>query len=332
MSHRRGAKPHGEIRQSQVIMTFGPGAMLDLPNHSVLVAGLDFWSKGGDEISEPRLTQKLAQILEVPSVRLLTPPTEQEDPAAPSTGIDCFQFPEWFSPPPPTTTSLPQLGINHRGGADMSEIASTLCVVGVEGPNDVEFLRRISRILHAHDSRIPDLDQLETSKRIVFVPTAAGPAATLSAWRSAGCRQFHLLDREMPPVDQQRERLVESLNQCPQRHAVLTSKRTIENYLHPAAIFEASGLNLTFGDFDDVPSLAAMAKLAQGSGPTWEALSSRARRCLRNKAKKWLNREAVDRMTPDRLYEQDRLGEVQRWLTTIAALAGVTAPHSTSVR
>jgi hypothetical protein len=96
MKRKREARPPGEIRQSQIITTFGPGAMLDLPNHSVLVAGLDFWSRGGEEIIEPRLTQKLAQILDVPTLRLLTPPTEQEDPAAPSTGIDCFQFPEWF--------------------------------------------------------------------------------------------------------------------------------------------------------------------------------------------------------------------------------------------
>lgn len=96
MSRKPGAKPHGEIRQSQVVMTFGPGAMLDLPNHSVLIAGLDFWSKGGEEIIEPRLTGKLAKLLDVPTLRLFTPPTEQEDPTAPSTGIDCFQFPEWF--------------------------------------------------------------------------------------------------------------------------------------------------------------------------------------------------------------------------------------------
>ncbi len=96
MSRKPGAKPQGEIRQSQVVMTFGPGAMVDLPNYSVLVAGLDFWSKGGDEIIEPRLTDKLARLLDVPSLRLITPPTEQEDPTAPSTGIDCFQFPEWF--------------------------------------------------------------------------------------------------------------------------------------------------------------------------------------------------------------------------------------------
>jgi hypothetical protein len=96
MSRKSTAKPQGQMRQSQVVTTFGPGAMLDLPNHSVLVAGLDFWSKGGDEIIEPRLTRKLAEILEVPSLRLHAPPIEQEDPTAPATGIDCFQFPEWF--------------------------------------------------------------------------------------------------------------------------------------------------------------------------------------------------------------------------------------------
>ena len=97
MKPNRGAKkPQGEIRMSQVITTFGPGAMVDLPNHSVLVAGLDSWSQGRDEIIEPRLTQKLAQILDVPSLRLFSPPPEQDDPTAPSTGIDVFQFPEWF--------------------------------------------------------------------------------------------------------------------------------------------------------------------------------------------------------------------------------------------
>jgi hypothetical protein len=35
------------LRQSQVITTFGPGALVDLPNYSVLVAGLDHWSSAG---------------------------------------------------------------------------------------------------------------------------------------------------------------------------------------------------------------------------------------------------------------------------------------------
>jgi len=70
--------------------------MMDLPNHSVLVAGLDFWSLGGEPVSEPRLSQKLARVLDVPTVDLKTPPPADDDPTAPSTGITGFQFPEWF--------------------------------------------------------------------------------------------------------------------------------------------------------------------------------------------------------------------------------------------
>lgn len=89
-------KPQGEIRQSQVVTTFGPGSMVDLPNHSVLISGLDFWMPGGDPISEPRLSQKLARVLGVPSVKLRTPPPADNDPTAPTIGISVFQFPEWF--------------------------------------------------------------------------------------------------------------------------------------------------------------------------------------------------------------------------------------------
>ena len=93
---RRIVKPQGEIRQSQLVTTFGPGSMVDLPDHSVLVAGLDAWTAGGETISEPRLSRKLATILGVPSVDLKTPPPADDDPTAPARGIVAFQFPEWF--------------------------------------------------------------------------------------------------------------------------------------------------------------------------------------------------------------------------------------------
>ncbi len=96
MKQKRGTKPHGQIRQSQVVTTFGPGSLVDLPNYSVLVAGLEHWSKGGEEIVEPRLIVKLQQILDVPALKLYSPPPDQEDPTAPSTGISAWQFPEWF--------------------------------------------------------------------------------------------------------------------------------------------------------------------------------------------------------------------------------------------
>jgi hypothetical protein len=96
MNRKPGARPPGQIRQSQIITTFGPGAMLDLPNHSVLVSGLDYWTGQSEQIAEPRLTAKLQALLEVPSLKLFAPPPDQEDPTVPQTGIAAWQFPEWF--------------------------------------------------------------------------------------------------------------------------------------------------------------------------------------------------------------------------------------------
>lgn len=70
--------------------------MVDLPNLSVLISGLEFWLPGGEPSSEPRLNGKLAEVLGIPSVDLRTPPSADKDPAAPMTGIPPFQFPEWF--------------------------------------------------------------------------------------------------------------------------------------------------------------------------------------------------------------------------------------------
>lgn len=90
-------KPHGTLRQSQVITTFGPGALLDLPNHSALVGGLDYWSQQGRvEINEPRLLSKLKTLLGVAQLRLFSPPPELDDPLVLGTGITAWQFPECF--------------------------------------------------------------------------------------------------------------------------------------------------------------------------------------------------------------------------------------------
>ncbi len=89
-------KPHGQVRQSQVVMTFGPGSVFDLPNQSVIVGGLEYWTKG-DEIPEPRLVAKLKDLLRLQAMTLYAPPPDNEDPTTPrKTGITCWQFPEWF--------------------------------------------------------------------------------------------------------------------------------------------------------------------------------------------------------------------------------------------
>ena len=89
-------KAHGQIRQSQVITTCAPGALIDLPQHSAIVGGLDTWFGEKEEIVEPRLTSKLQNLTNVPSPRLYAPPPEPDAPYAPARGIGAWRFPEWF--------------------------------------------------------------------------------------------------------------------------------------------------------------------------------------------------------------------------------------------
>jgi hypothetical protein len=91
-------RAHGQIRQGQIITTYGPGALIDLPRHSAIVGGLDNWPKPANlvEIVEPRLSRKLGIMTGVPSPRLYAPPPESNDPSQPAIGITAWRFPEWF--------------------------------------------------------------------------------------------------------------------------------------------------------------------------------------------------------------------------------------------
>ena len=37
-------KSTGQIRRSQIITTYGPGSLIDLPRDSAIVAGIDGWT------------------------------------------------------------------------------------------------------------------------------------------------------------------------------------------------------------------------------------------------------------------------------------------------
>lgn len=94
---RGDVRPHGQIRQSQIVTTFGPGAMVDLPDHSVIIAGLEEWNGHKDHpIVEDRLAAKVRAAVGVQSVEFYAPPADRDDPTAPVTGITAWLFPEWF--------------------------------------------------------------------------------------------------------------------------------------------------------------------------------------------------------------------------------------------
>ena len=54
--------PDGEIRQSQLLTTFGSGSMVDLPDRSVVISGLNYWRGNQETITEERLRRKLNQM------------------------------------------------------------------------------------------------------------------------------------------------------------------------------------------------------------------------------------------------------------------------------
>ena len=94
------ARPPGQIRQSQMITTFGPGALVDLPRNAAIVGGLDTWKWGGDarrrQIQEPRLVSKIEEALSLQGLRLYEPPADNPEPDAPPSGVTAYEFPEWF--------------------------------------------------------------------------------------------------------------------------------------------------------------------------------------------------------------------------------------------
>lgn len=196
-------------------------------------------------------------------------------------------------------------------------------LVVVEGTHDVDFLRRISAILHAADPSLPDLTDLERRGKLVFVPFGGGDSLSW-AFRLTGLgrRTFCLFDRDMPPATEARQRAAELVNCRSGCYGVVTSKRTLENYLDSRAVFEASGLQITFSDDDNVADVVARAQHArQGPQESWDELPSRSRKRRRDKAKRWLNTKAVERMTPERLRQRDPEGEIRSWLEMIAKLA-----------
>jgi len=94
-------RPDGEIRQSQLLTTFGPGSMVDLPDRSVVISGLNYWQGNQETITEERLRRKLNQMFHKQTgiwlnIELRTPPQPYSNQDSRQHHIDAFVFPGWF--------------------------------------------------------------------------------------------------------------------------------------------------------------------------------------------------------------------------------------------
>ena len=97
------------LRQSQLVTTFGPGAMVDLPTRSVIIGGLDLWhmrERGSwRPIHEPRavavleaLLRRSGKLAEGYALTLRTPPVDDETRRGTGEppGVEARIFPAWF--------------------------------------------------------------------------------------------------------------------------------------------------------------------------------------------------------------------------------------------
>ncbi len=96
----------GEIRPSQLLFTYGVGAIVDLPELSVIVMGLEDWPTQPDvtrEVVEERLLAAVRSRVGAQVAKFLAPPamTESGSPTNPTaemnlTGVPVATFPRWL--------------------------------------------------------------------------------------------------------------------------------------------------------------------------------------------------------------------------------------------
>lgn len=193
--------------------------------------------------------------------------------------------------------------------------------IGMEGPNDINFLKNISRKLKQAGEQVPDLYESEEKGHLIFIPEGG---SNLLLWTSRlkglNLPEYHIYDQDaVPPNISQNQQAVDEINQRENCTAVLTTKLEIENYLHPDAIRTARPeVEISFEDFDDVPELVAKAvHEASESNIEWTDVEDKQKKKKISRVKNWLNSDAANAMTPEQLTERDPNGDIRGWLGEI---------------
>lgn len=94
--------PVGSLRPSQLLWTYGPGALVDLPNLSVITMGLDRWDTNRcPPIEEARLLDQVRRVLGPQAERLRMAPVIQDEKVDPfsaeaKVGVPVRPFPRWL--------------------------------------------------------------------------------------------------------------------------------------------------------------------------------------------------------------------------------------------
>jgi hypothetical protein len=119
-----------EIRLSQMIMGFGPGAMIDLPSRSIIVGGLPLWRQQIEPriIIEPRLQEMLersmtqsGRLADGVRLTLRQPPYATNDGDRLKRDVPALIFPLWFVCDPESGTT-PSVGGSRRRMVQWKEL------------------------------------------------------------------------------------------------------------------------------------------------------------------------------------------------------------------
>lgn len=196
---------------------------------------------------------------------------------------------------------------------------------GVEGRNDINFLTAISKMLRDAGEDVPDLGKAEDDGHLVFVPLGG---SSLDLWVSRlkgfNRREFYLMDRDTkPPEKPKYYSIAEELGKRSNCTVWTTSRKELENYIHPDVIKsvcpEYAGVGL---EFEDVPMLFAQAVHENSSSPqNWVEVVSDPEKLGKkvSNGKRRLCSEIVARMTPDLLTKIDVGNDIRTWLKAIGA-------------
>lgn len=186
-------------------------------------------------------------------------------------------------------------------------------LVCVEGPHDLQFLRRISSLLRAEDDSVIDMF---ADPRVALVVLGG---STLKEWvnqhylKNVGLPEVHIYDRdELKNGKYKYQDDKDAVNARGDGSiGFLTAKREMENYLHIDAISEALqpvvGFNFTFALSDDCDVETEIKTQLNGQG-----------KIQRRSIKHWLNEDAASRMNIDRLKDRNGYDEIKGWFTEIA--------------
>jgi len=202
--------------------------------------------------------------------------------------------------------------------------------LGVEGVNDINYLRNISKLISSNNPDAINLAECEDSGEVVIIPFGG---SSFKLWinrlNSLNVNEYHICDRDYQlPTPAHYQDIVDEINAQDNKKASITTKRELENYIHHDAIKEVYSdecpeLTLSaFSDFDDIPLLVAKAIHELSESPhIWEDVSLEKQKQKMSRVKKRLNENGVLLMSYEQYCEVDGSKEIENWMIDMKRIA-----------